>query len=1103
MENKRLNSCPHTQVHAHPGDVAQYPQAVVPVYYPTGFVPCSRHASAPDLSVGLQYRTVAQHVSVPVYQQSLQSAEVAMSCPVAQVVEKRSETTSGSLVEYSYLPAASGHPFPSQPAAGRGWNGFCHRHREVRPGVSELRFRPARRNLRPSFQSGPGQVGRRPSLRGPSLAVADPRQEHSRSILVANSLGANASADLPAPFLTPETLKITRPPSDCTLPLIDLTALLPDPYPERDMDADMKLLYLKHLLTSQLPDAWQSHNFFVRLQGNYSLHNNPDVPRFDERQRMIASLSSHFEETNEFQDIRKNKSFFTAILRKMQQKHWLNPSDTIKPAHCILLCIAPFLPCTTNHNVSLCAQYLRPYNIPFSAFESLTAASGKSLKQDDVSGHKPLHSDNGTNQLSIILLVMGILAKTFPIKLCRLRDADGSTDSNDVIIHSKFVVHMVLTALLFCQYDTSTQNVSQFLSITGCFLKHLTNINQFPGLCDEAGMDLTRALLTLLSHDIARTELLALMQSAASNADPSFGDLYAHQRLQQKVHSKNGPADRLEDAQIRSGLALTRNLQSLLITTLKRCLRPDAAPYYFATLVTLSGLPLFSPELIRRESDDWQVLIGHLTNVIDWMEQSLQQDSRCYTDLALMRKIMDTIISVWIPGLSFQVATMAGWQPGTNLHMSDKQWLFKQLRAPAGGRFKYLPELLFLARGLQQLEQGALRKKIEEDKSSRESESESNALVQRIDGLKHKKNQKVVREQFQWIPHQSRPRPCSHHEQNQYQKSWEQPPSSPAFVTQVTDFCHSLDYSTGLGDLKAAVVQDIKDNLVHSSHQLWLYTEMAFQGFHRHRELIIRSARAMSNAWRTQKKLTEALAEPKADFVSKWHSASWLNERFTPSELSPKRLAEMVTQTEPEKLTRACRVMSNVLALFKLAIEPGSQLLEEMGDHGKPAGELPAHELMVHFDFCHEALQMLVGRFKPALERKVISHELPGLKTRLFQQLNLPGADSVEQSYHGPEDIESLQTLKALEQGSDAYREYNQQPFDKIDGQELLSSFLKIHLGLLRHWHNHRVRAPDAAGQAEGSEPQVARADPADQQRSAVDADASKHQEGGLGDPLP
>ena len=865
------------------------------------------------------------------------------------------------------------------------------------------------------------------------------------------------------------------------------------------MDSDMKLLYLKHLPTSQLPEAWQSHNFFIRLRGNYSLHNNPDIPRFDERQRMIASLSSHFEETDEFQDIRQNKSFFSAILRKMQQKRWVDPGETIKPAHCILLCIAPFLPCTTNHNILLCAQYLRPYSIPFSAFGSITAANGKGLKQHDVSDYKPLHSDNGTNQLSIILLVISMLAKTFPIKLCRLRDADGSIESKDVIIHSKFVAHMVLTALLFCQYDTSTQNIFQFLSITGYFLKHLTNINQFPGLCDEAGMDLTRALLTLLSHDIATTELLALMQNAIPKETPPFDDLYAHQQLPQKVHSKNGP----QDPQVRSGQMLTRSLQSLLITTLKRCLRPDAVPYYFATLVTLSGLPLFSPGLIRRDSDTWQELIGHLTCVIDWMEQSLQKDSRCYTDAALLRKIMDTIISVWIPGLSFQVATMAGWQPSTNFHMSDKQWLFRQLRAPADSRFKYLPELLSLARGLQLLEQGALRKMIEEDKLSRDSEAETSTLVQRIDGLKHKKNEKITSKQIQWTPDKSGPRLCCHHGQNQYQKSWERRPSFPAFVTQVSDFCHSLDYSTGLGDLKAAVVRDVKDKLVHSSHQLWLYTEMAFQGFHQHRELIIRSARAMSNARRTQKKLTEALAEPKADFVSKWHSSSWLNERFTPSELSPKRLAAMVTQTEPDKLALARRVMSNVLALFKLAIEPGSQLLEEMGKDGKLAGGLPTNELMVHFDFCHEALQMLIGRFKPALEREVISHELPGLKTQLFEQLHLPGANSVEQSYHGPEDTESLQILKALEQGSDAYREYNRQPFDKIDAQKLLSDFRKIHLGLLSHWHNHRDTAPDAAGQAEASGPEVPGANPADQQRSAVDADASEHQEGSLGDPLP
>lgn len=1124
METTRFNSCQHSQVLANPGSVAQYPQAVVPVYYPTSFVPCASPGSAPDLSVGLQYRSVARHDSVQFYQQTLQQPMATTPCQVAQVVEKRSETKSGSLVEYSYLPAAGGgfQPFPYRPEVSSGRNGFARRNRVVNPGFGGPRSRPVRRYPphRPSFQPNfaGGWGGYRPSY--PPQAVANVPQERLRGtttmpMYIAQRVGGrDAIAGVPpgvapAPVINAEALKITCPNPGSNkgrplpLPKIDLAALLPEPCPEGEVDSDMQLLYLQHLLTSQLPEVEQSGNFLARVQENYILHNSPDIPGFDERQRMIASLSSHFEETGEFEDICKNNSHCTFLLRKMQRKGEICTSDIITPAHCILLCLASVLPCTGNHNVSVCAPYLHPYKIPFSTIESLMTDSAKSKKLRDVPGDELLQSDNGTDQLSIILQVMSMLAKTFPIKLRQLKAADGVASNKDAIIHSKFVAHMVLTALLYCQHDASTQNISRFLSITSCFLKHLTSINQFPDLCDEAGLNLTRAMLTLLSHDIAKTELLPLMHGIVRNAkplppaDPCWP--------QQEWRSKNGLAqlDKLEDSLVRKGRALTRSLQSLIITTLKHCLKPNAAPYYFATLATLSALPLFTPLLIRRENSNWKELIRHLTDVIEWMVQSLQKDSRCYTDFALLRKIIDNITSVWIPGLSFQVATMAGWQPCTHLHMSYRQWLIKQLKAPAGGRLKQMPELLILARGLEQLEQGALRKMIEEDELSREFEVETNALIRRVDELSLKKNQQITRKPIGPMPQQGR-ECCRHQQDHCQQPSKQQPPSPlPAFVTKVTDFCRELDYSTGLADLKAAIPQDIEDKLAHPGHQLWLYTEMAFQGFHQHRELIVRSAKAMGNAWRTQKKLTEALAESKAEFVSKWQSSSWLNERFTPSELSPKRLANMSIQTEPEKLALARRVMSNVLALLKLAIKPGSQLLDEMSKGSRLDDKLPPNELMVHFDICHEAMQMLVGRLKTPLEREVISHEIPRLKTQLFEQLHLYGANSFEQTYHEPEDTESLRTLKALEQGSDAYREYNRQPFDKVDAQELLSNFRKIYLGLLRHWHNYRIRAPNAAGQAPESEPEVPGPDSADQQSSAIDADAREHQKGGLGDPPP
>ena len=1075
MENSQLNNCQHPQVLAYPGHVAQYPQTVVPVYHPVSYVPYANRVSAPPLSVGLQDRSV--HPVEPFYQQP--GAIPQASCHLAQIVEKHSETKSGSLVEYSYWPAANGECQPafSQPVLHPGWHGFPCQDHAVHPGFSGTGLE-GRRHFLPTGLAR----GHRPSAAARPQAGINTPQEH-RSTLVQHAQTVSTSAGRegivaagapPPAAIIPNAQKVNGSAPPLPRSEIDLAALIPEACPEGDVDSDMKLLYLQHLSASELPALKQSGNFLAQVQGNYALHYHHDIPRFAEREQLIATLSRHFKDTDEFEDIRKNRSHCTATLKKMLQKQRVLVGEAITPAHCILFCIAPFLPCTANRNISICARYLRPYSIPFAAAEATVSTRASAVSADPAD--ELLSGDNGTSQLSIILLVMAMLGKTFPVKLRQLSGADGSISSKDIIIHGKFVAHMVLTALLYCQHEASVQNISRFLSITGYFLKHLIAIHQFPGLCDEVGLDLTRAMLTLLSHDIAKTELLALMHGSVRKAEAltSVHGRDTHQWCQQKLRSKNGsvPTDKLEDFLISRGRVLARSLQSLMITTLTNCLRVNALPHYFATLTTLSVLPLFTPQLIQRNNDNCQALISHLTGVIDWMDQSLHIDCRCFTDCALLRKIIDSISSLWIPGLSFQVASMAGWQPCTHLHMSHKQWLFKQLKAPGGGRLKQQPELLMLAKGLDRLEQGVLSKMIEEDKVSREFEAETNALAKRIDQLNQKKNLQIVSKP---------PRAMLYHRDSRHRHDNNQQPTAqppPVFASAVASFCRQLDFSTGFADLRAAVPPGVEEKLVHPSHQLWLFTEMAFQGFHQHRELIIRSAKAMGAAWCTYKKLTGALAKPRAEFVNQWQSMNWLNERFIPSELSPKRLAGVLIQTEPETLGKACRVTSNVLALFERAIKPGAEVLEALSAGGTLTGELAVDELRSHVDFCHEALKLLVGHVKTPLGRKVISHEIPGLRTRLFEQLHLDGTNSLERPYHGPEDARSCQILKNLEQDSSAYREYPQQPFDQIDAQALLSGYQKIHLGL----------------HARPSVPQVPGTNPADQQRSAVNTDASEHQ---------
>lgn len=1082
------------------------------MHYPVNIMPYADRAA---VNIGLQNRAVVPY--------DLHQFRALSVIPTgAQIVEKRSETKSGSLVEYSYLPvmgrgaqpifAASAEPLMNSP--------YC----TVNPVFSPPLIRPGKargwRGHRPSFgyyspvatstcyeNGAPGAVKEGTASPLKKITYPNPdarnygrtkpvevRWHHlstSPEVNENQKVGSGQTGNLLAQSeIDQSALKSSSSSSapdglERPLPMsgIDLATLIPDPSSGGEMDPDMELLYLKHLGTSQLPEVKHSGSFLAQVQNNFTLHHSPDIPGFDQRQQMLTSLASYLEDTDEFAGIRKSSSHCATMLKKLRPKQQVSNGDAITPAHCILLCIAPFLPCAPGHNISLGAQYLRQYTIPFLFIESTD--SDKNKKPPDGYDNKPLQAEFGSNQLGVILQVMAMMVKTFPTKLRQLKA--GGQDVTAVIVHSKFVVHMMLTAMLFRQHNASTQNISRFISIVSYFFKHLNVISEYRGLCDEALLELTRGMLTLLSHDVAKTELLALIGLLRKTEPAMLMDDTCHQ-LQQKRIENNHPCamEALEGSLVTRRCGLMRSLQALVIVTLNRCLEPGMVSYYFATLATLNALPLFSPLLIHQQNINYRDLVGHLGNVIDWMVHGLAKDSRCYTNYALLRKINDSITTTWIPGLSFQVATLAGWQPCEHFYMSHKHWLFRQLRGPVSDKLKQMPDLLKLFRGVHQLEQSSLRTMIEEDKMSREFDAEANALAKQMDELNHRKV------------------PCKPHMGSRWGNSYRVSRLSrtatlslslPGFVSNVADFCQGLDFTQELADLKGRIPRDIEEKLIYPSHRFWLFTEMSFQAGYRHRELIIRSAGAMADAWCTQKKLTRALAEPKTECVSEWLSSNWLHERFTPSELSAKRLAELVAQTCPEKIALARRVMGNVLALFKLAIEPGQALLEEMNKDQPLSGDLLPYQLMIHFDRCYEAM-LMIGRFKVPLEREVISHEIPVLKTRLFAQLHLRETDN-----YSLESSESWQTLKVQKQAGDVHRA--QQPCDRIDAQELLSDCRSILMGLLRYRHgNGQPEALDAASRA-SSMPKIPGANPADQQSGDVDADASEHQKCGLGNSLP
>lgn len=899
---------------------------------------------------------------------------------------------------------------------------------------------------------------------------AEPRKKQSNPT---STLSPNPSITGHSSELQPEAVSFEL--TDTSMPWmpdIDLATLpaISSSRHKANMDPDIKILYLKHLSSSQLPRGRNSNDYLVQVQDNNNLHYNPRIPKHTERQQILASIVRHMNKTSEYKELKESQSVFIGAVKAAQSKRMAVYSGISSPDYFILMCIGPFLPYTQSHNITLSAQFLPGYCIPFSSTQSLMTAVRKNKEVKDEFGTKVL-KELDDNQLASILSVFTIMNATFQIKMNELinnsdREQPDTDRQSDVLLHSKFISHMALTALLYCQHEPSLENISQFISIIGYLLEHITTSRTFYDIASASYLELVRGLLTLLSHHTAIEELSPVIlgtlkrQALSESAQSSDSSRQEQQKekLRKKLQAKNGVQVNPEDTLIRAGKRLTKKLQSELVEILKYCCKKaDLTPYYLATLHTIAALPLFNPKLITPENKHYQKLINHLSGFLCSMIDNLQGACQWNTESASPSTVIKSI-EAWHPKLDQLLATLAGWQPAPAEKSTYHQWPSMALKEHESKKKQLPPDLLPLVENSIRLKKETLRKKINEDESIRQFEKDADRWAKKIDELNKKKAENISKpHKRQQQKQSSSTTKAEESPERKSEISREQTAEIPTcqFLAKVTDCCAAIDFSKEFKTLQAEAEKHMDGQLSFDSHKLWLYTEMAFQCFHTNRQNIIMTSTAMAAATLSYEKLIAALSKPKGEFANRRQSSDWLSGHFTPSELSPKRLLRLSIETKAEQLESARRSLENSLSLFQLAIKPGLDLVQAME---KPdfifRGELALEELITHFEMCRDAMQLLTDEFKNPLEQKIITLELPGLKRQLFQQLRLYGPNSfrntVPSQDQDPSYENAMKALKRMEEHKEEYHNYNQTicSTEKTETDELMNKFTQIEKGL-------------------------------------------------------
>ncbi len=856
------------------------------------------------------------------------------------------------------------------------------------------------------------------------------------------------------------------------VPDIDLGALpaISKHRQKMDMDPDMNILYLQHLYSHQLPRGRSSNDYLVQVQDNNNLHYNSSIPKYAERQQILASIAKYMDRSKEYKELKASQSEFTGVVKPAQGKRMAVYGGASSPDYFILLCISPFLPYTPSHNMPLSAQFLPGYCIPFSSTQSLVSAGRKNKEVRDVFGAEAL-TELTNNQIACIMGIFSILEETFQVKAKALisQSAGKQSDSDresEVLLHSKFISHMALTALLYCQHEPSLENISQFISIIGYLLEHITESRRFSDKTNASYLELVRGLLTLLSHETAIEQLSSVMLgrikgqalSASVQSSDSSRQEQQKEKLRKKLQAKKGKPLTPEDKLTRAGKFLTRKLQREVVEVLKYCCkRTDLTPYYLATLHAISALPLFSPRNTMTERGNHQEFINHLSGFTRCMIDNTQRRCHWNTDVTTSKKVMESV-EAWHPILNRLLATIAGWQPGQGEKTTYLQWPSMALKKHKAEEQSLPPELLPLIEDSIRLKKETLKKKIDEDESIRQFEKDADRWAEKIDELNKKRSKQIPK------PHKEQPARTS-----RSATSVEEPPepnseipqeqkteiSTCLFVDKVANFCREMDFSKDFEMLRAEVAKHMDGELSFDSERLFLYTEMAFQCFHASRQRIAMTSTAMTAATNTHEKLTSALSRPKEEFVNRKQSSEWLANYFSPSELSPKKFLRLSMETTVEQLESARRALENALSLFQLAVKPGLDLLQAMEEPGFIfQGELALEELISHFEMCRDAMLLLTHEFKEPLNLPIITHELPDLKRKLFEELRLYGPNSFRRGAHShPQDPsyeDAMAALKRMEDNKEEYQKYNQSVGSLVTTEttELMVRFILIDKGL-------------------------------------------------------
>ncbi|USE37290.1 hypothetical protein [Endozoicomonas sp. SCSIO W0465] len=854
------------------------------------------------------------------------------------------------------------------------------------------------------------------------------------------------------------------------MPDIDVTKLSPmdNSRDRKKMDPDMKLLFLNHLPLDQSHKKGNSNDYFLQIQRNQHLHNDTSIPNYDKRQQIITSLTKYMHKNSTYKMMKDEEKKLPDMMKTNQSREAVKNSKKTCPDHCIYLCIAPSLPFTANVMMRFSTKFLPEYCIPSFSTQSLLSISQKHKVLKDAFGADNIKELSGSH-LQPIVYVFEILDDTFHEKVKKLANSTNENKSeveSDLLLHSKFITHITLIALLHFQRDVSLDNAFIFSSIFYYMLTHIKTSRTVYAITKAPYFELVRGLLTMLSHDTIKEEIAPIMlgmvkRTTTEESLPAFNFSRQEQqkeRLRKKLQDRKDKHNSYEDMIINMGnhvaALLQEELVHILICSFKKM---DLTPYYLATFDTVSDLPIFSPKISKNQRI-YQEFRNHLLGLIHFMIDNTQKMCHWNADVVTSRKFIESV-EAWHPRLNQLLATLAGWQPGHGEKTTYNQWPSMALNKHKNGEQPLPPDLLPLIEDSIQLKKETIIKKLEEDKSIRQFEQDADCWAKQIDELNKKKVKKLAKPYKEQQSKKSTSLTMTKESPEQNSgKSPEQKAEGTTglfFADKVVNYCRGIDFTKDFETLQAKVPEHMDRELGSDGDRLFLYTEMAFQCFHANRQRIAMTSVAMRDATSTYKKLTSALSTPKREFTNRRQSTEWLARFFSSSELSPKKLLRLSLETTVERLEDTRKSLDNALSLFRLAVEPGLELIQAMEEPDFIfRGKLPLKELILHFDMCRDAMKLLTYEFREPLNYPIITHELPDLKKKLFEQLRFYGPNSFKSIAHihskDPSYESAMAALKQMEDDKEKYCKYNQSAgsTEKTETDELLNKFIQIDNGL-------------------------------------------------------